>query len=97
MALSNVLILRCLAKRGLEGRTVLLQPTRNSFTASEERSTGARLEGCDAALTRVFPHPARSISALCDQVCRYGHSVFEKDFDASFSGRNLEGPHQAIA
>ena len=36
MALRNVPILRCLAKRGLEGRNVLLQPTRNSFTPSEQ-------------------------------------------------------------
>jgi hypothetical protein len=35
MALRNGLILRCLAKRGLEGRTTLLQLIANSFTASQ--------------------------------------------------------------
>jgi hypothetical protein len=41
MALRNVLILRCLAPRGLEGRTELLQPIANSFTGSFAGKTGS--------------------------------------------------------
>ena len=36
MPLMKYLILRCLAKRGLEGRTILVQPhLANSFTGSQ--------------------------------------------------------------
>jgi hypothetical protein len=34
MALKEFLVLRCLAKRGLEGRMALIQPLGNSITAS---------------------------------------------------------------
>jgi hypothetical protein len=42
MALRNVLILRCLAKRGLEGRTTLLQLSANSFTNANDEFQAAR-------------------------------------------------------
>ena len=65
MALRNVLILRCLAKRGLEGRTVLLQPTRNSFTPSEGeavRSAGPGASVSSAPLAVAYKTASRWIS-----------------------------------
>ena len=56
------LMLRSARRARLEARTTPVQPIRrrllDSFTSSEERSTGARLEGCGTAPTRVFPQPA---------------------------------------
>jgi len=56
------LMLRSARRARLEARTTPVQPIRrrllDSFTSSEERSTGARLEGCGTALTGVFPQPA---------------------------------------
>jgi hypothetical protein len=42
MALRKILILRCLAERGLEGRTVLIQPIVDFLTASKGRDLSCR-------------------------------------------------------
>jgi hypothetical protein len=43
MAAGKILILRCLAERGLEGRTVLIQPIVDFLTASKSGGPGEPL------------------------------------------------------
>ena len=70
MPLMKYLILRCLAKRGLEGRTILVQPYfANSFPGSKSKDELFFIQAKTYLMLKGQSHAAHRRKALHPAVC----------------------------